>query len=96
MKDVEDFVFNNLQCLAIALAKSAKLPESQVRRLLLNDLEKDLEKETLTHNVRCRLLSLGVYVLYSYGKMAGENRFCLRGNLFRVFVRKCYSKFACR
>lgn len=76
MKDVEDFVFNNLQCLAIALAKSAKLPESQVRRLLLNDLEKDLEKETLTHNVRCRLLSLGVYVLYSYGKMAGENRFC--------------------
>nr|CDJ89167.1 Protein Y75B8A.24 [Haemonchus contortus] len=72
MKDIDDFVFKNIQCSAICLAKIEKTTLSDLRRTLLNGLSEDLESQPLNHNVRSTLIGIGNFLLYSRGKFAAE------------------------
>ncbi|KAK5965010.1 hypothetical protein GCK32_003992 [Trichostrongylus colubriformis] len=69
MKDIDDFVFKNIQCSAICLAKLEKTGLRDVRRTLLNGLSEDLESQPLNHNVRSTLIGIGNFLLYSRGKV---------------------------
>ncbi|KJH43219.1 MIT domain protein [Dictyocaulus viviparus] len=72
MKDVNDFVFKNIQYSSICLAKVEKTTLQDVRRLLLNGLSNELESQPLNHNVRSTLIGIGNFLLYSHGKYASE------------------------
>ncbi|EYC21934.1 hypothetical protein Y032_0018g3619 [Ancylostoma ceylanicum] len=72
MKDIDDFVFKNIQCSAICLAKIEKTTLHELRRLLLSGLSEDLESQPLNHNVRSVLIGVGNFLFYSHGKFADE------------------------
>ncbi|KAK6746150.1 hypothetical protein RB195_012331 [Necator americanus] len=72
MKDINDFVFKNIQCSAVCLAKIEKTTMRELRRYLLSGLSEDLESQPLNHNVRCTLIGIGNFLLYSHGKFADE------------------------
>ncbi|KAK6019332.1 proteasome activator pa28 beta subunit [Ostertagia ostertagi] len=72
MKDIDDFVFKNIQCSAICLAKIEKTGLRELRRTLLNGLSEDLESQPLNHNVRSTLIGIGNFLLYSRGKFADQ------------------------
>ncbi|CAD6198558.1 unnamed protein product [Caenorhabditis auriculariae] len=73
MKDIEDFIFTNKQCIAVCLAKAEKTTLSQVRSLLcVNDDGQKFEEQTLSHNVRASLIAVGNFLLHSHGKFADE------------------------
>ncbi|KAJ1366567.1 hypothetical protein KIN20_027254 [Parelaphostrongylus tenuis] len=72
MRDIDDFVFKNIQYSAICLAKIERTTLTDLRRLLLNGLSDDLESQPLNHNVRSTLIGVGNFLLYSHGKFANE------------------------
>lgn len=88
MRDIEDFVFTNKQCLAICIAQvsfwarnSIKIEFfqnentklSQIFNLLaLDDKEEQFEAQPLSHNVRCSLIAIANYLLHSHGQVCGK------------------------
>ncbi|TKR67531.1 hypothetical protein L596_023672 [Steinernema carpocapsae] len=64
----EDFVFRNLQCLAVNVARVDRYSLTDVQGKLLGHLAGGMDSVHLNHNVRCSILSTGIYVLYSNGK----------------------------
>jgi hypothetical protein len=65
----EDFNFSNRYCVALCLAKQNDLSFSQVKSQLLGSISNGIENAPFNHNVRSALLSTGIYVLYSSGKV---------------------------
>lgn len=73
MRDIEDFVFTNKQCLAVCIAKNENTKLSQIFQLLaLDDKEEQFESQPLSHNVRCSLIGIANFLLNSHGKFADE------------------------
>uniref|UniRef100_A0A915CZ95 PI4-kinase N-terminal domain-containing protein n=1 Tax=Ditylenchus dipsaci TaxID=166011 RepID=A0A915CZ95_9BILA len=67
----ENFVFDNLYCMALCLAKTKDVSLSQVQRQLLGSLSGGIENVQnlpFNHNVRSALLATGIYVLHSNGQ----------------------------
>ncbi|CAL2037779.1 unnamed protein product [Caenorhabditis brenneri] len=73
MRDIEDFVFTNKQCLAVCIAKNENTKLTQINQLLpLDDKEEEFESQPLSHNVRCSLIGIANFLLNSHGKFAEE------------------------
>ncbi|CAI5445845.1 unnamed protein product [Caenorhabditis angaria] len=73
MREIDDFVFTNKQCIAVCLAKSEKTTLSQIRQLLsLGNSETEFDNQQLSHNVRASLIATGVFLLRSHGKFADD------------------------
>ncbi|KAF8358748.1 hypothetical protein PRIPAC_93743, partial [Pristionchus pacificus] len=64
MKEYEDFVFKNMQNMAIALARVDTVRPHEIERRLLGDSINGIDNLPLNHNVRCALLATGFYLLY--------------------------------
>ncbi|VDN02816.1 unnamed protein product [Thelazia callipaeda] len=62
----EDFLFQNLQCSAICLAKMDNVPLEKVLETLLDGV--DESEKPLNHNVRTKLIACGIYLLYANGR----------------------------
>uniref|UniRef100_F1KPV3 1-phosphatidylinositol 4-kinase n=1 Tax=Ascaris suum TaxID=6253 RepID=F1KPV3_ASCSU len=78
----EDFLFQNLQCTAICLARSNKVTVEQVKKKLLENVFDVPEKLALNHAIRCKLLAAGIYLVYADGKHLDE----LVPFLLKIFV----------
>lgn len=65
----EDFVFNNLFCIALCNANIKDASLSQIQDQLLAGLKNGIDSLPFNHNVRSALLATGIYVLYSQGKV---------------------------
>ncbi|MFH4979721.1 hypothetical protein AB6A40_006430 [Gnathostoma spinigerum] len=65
----DDFVFTNLQCSAVCLARLEKATLEMVKETLLKNLEDSIDTIPLTSNLRSSLLATGIYLLYSDGKV---------------------------
>ncbi|CAP24439.2 Protein CBG03566 [Caenorhabditis briggsae] len=73
MRDIEDFVFTNKQCLAVCIAKNENTKLSQIYQLLaLDDKEEHFESQPLSHNVRCSLIGVANFLLHSHGRFADD------------------------
>lgn len=73
MRDIEDFVFTNKQCLAVCIAKNENTKLSQIFQLLaLDDKEEQFDSQPLSHNVRCSLIGIANFLLNSHGKFADD------------------------
>lgn len=68
----DDFLFQNLQCTAICLAKLEKVTLDTVRDKLLESFELDLDKIPLNHYRRSQLIATGIYLLYADGRHVEE------------------------
>ncbi|GMT18881.1 hypothetical protein PFISCL1PPCAC_10178, partial [Pristionchus fissidentatus] len=64
MKEYEDFVFKNLQTMAICLSRVDTVRPHEIERRLLGDLINGVDNLPLNHNVRSSLLATGFYLLY--------------------------------
>lgn len=64
-----DFNFYNRYSVAFCLAKQLDLPFQQVRDQLLGAIANGIESVPFNHNVRSSLISTGIYILYSSGKV---------------------------
>lgn len=64
---MEDFVFNNLYCMALCTAEIKDVSFAYVQKQLLGQLSAGIENLPFNHNVRSALLSTGIYVLHSNG-----------------------------
>jgi len=64
-----NFNFNNRCCIALCLAKQADISLSHVKSQLLGQLSNGIENIPFNHNVRSALLSTGIYLLCSSGKV---------------------------
>ncbi|CAG9533242.1 unnamed protein product [Cercopithifilaria johnstoni] len=62
----EDFLFQNLQCSAICLAKMKNVPVEKVLKILLDGVGGD--EKPLNYNARTKLLAAGIYLLYAEGR----------------------------
>ncbi|CAI2348814.1 unnamed protein product [Caenorhabditis sp. 36 PRJEB53466] len=73
MRDIEDFVFSNKQCLAVCIAKNENTKLTQVFQLLaLDGKNENFESPPLSHNVRASLIGIANFLLHSHGKFADE------------------------
>ncbi|VDM94308.1 unnamed protein product [Onchocerca ochengi] len=62
----EDFLFQNLQCSAICLAKMKNVPVQKLFETLLDGI--DGSEKPLNYNARTKLLAAGIYLLYAEGR----------------------------
>uniref|UniRef100_A0A158Q770 1-phosphatidylinositol 4-kinase n=1 Tax=Elaeophora elaphi TaxID=1147741 RepID=A0A158Q770_9BILA len=62
----EDFLFQNLQCSAICLAKMKNVPVEKVLETLLDGVRGN--EKPLNYNARTKLLAAGIYLLYAEGR----------------------------
>lgn len=69
MLATDDFIFNNLFCIALCNAEIKDVSLSQIQDQLLAGLKNGIDNLPFNHNVRSALLSTGIYVLYSHGKV---------------------------
>jgi hypothetical protein len=64
-----NFNFDNRCCIALCLSRQSEISFVEVRTQLLGQLSNGIENIPFNHNVRSALLSTGIYVLYSSGKV---------------------------
>ncbi|KAL4002855.1 Phosphatidylinositol 3- and 4-kinase family protein [Acanthocheilonema viteae] len=66
----EDFLFQNLQCSAICLAKMKNVSVKKVLETLLDGV--DGNEKPLNYNARTKLLAAGIYLLYAEGRHVND------------------------
>ena len=78
----DDFIFTNRYSVALCLANQPDFPFSQIQTQLFGPISNGIENVPFNHNVRSTLLSAGIYVLYSSGKVS--NTIFYVGSLLKI------------
>ncbi|VDL79736.1 unnamed protein product [Nippostrongylus brasiliensis] len=90
MKDIDDFVFKNIQCSAICLAKIEKSTLRELRRVLLSGLTDDLESQPLNHNFADELVPLLLRALANLPQMKWVDDGLVNKNDTHLLKLTCY------